>query len=76
MSSALRKERQMAMAWMLGGIGISFFPVVSAVIRNSGFAGNGVCRGPEFFCAEGDIRAIENLIWKELWNGQGRHHRL
>ena len=58
MSGALREERHMAKAWMLCGIGISFFPVVSAVNWDSGFAGNGVCRGPEFFCAESDIRAI------------------
>lgn len=58
MGSALRKERQMAKAWMFRGIGISFFPLVSVLDQDSGFAGNGVCMGPEFFCAEADIRAI------------------
>ena len=36
MGGALRKERQMAMAWMVRGIGISFFPMVSAFSMGSG----------------------------------------
>lgn len=37
-----RLERQTGKAWMLGGIGISFFPMVSGCMRGSGGSDNAV----------------------------------
>lgn len=49
MSSALRKERHMAMAWMHDGIGISFFPVARRLFQIPALQAMVFAEGRNFF---------------------------